>query len=62
MAKYEALEKNAVSKPKMAQLGNLRYGSTCRKASLCWEIFGLFIEREIKGLTVVAERVSVNPR
>lgn len=55
MAKYEALEKDAVSKPKMAQLGNLRYNSTCRTASLCWEFFGLFIEREIKGLTVVAE-------
>jgi hypothetical protein len=47
MTKYEALEKNALSEPKMAQLGNLRYSRISRKASLYWEIFGLFIDGEI---------------
>jgi hypothetical protein len=31
-AKYEALEKNAVSEPKMLQLGNLKYSHISRKA------------------------------
>ena len=49
MTKYEALEKNAVSEPKMPPLGNLKYSRNSRKASLCWEIFGLFIDREIRS-------------
>jgi hypothetical protein len=48
MTKYEALEKNAVSEPKMPQLGNLQYSRISRKASLYWEIFGLFIDGEIQ--------------
>jgi hypothetical protein len=48
-AKYEALEKNAVSGPEMPQLDNLRYGCNSRKASLYWEIFGLFNHGEIRG-------------
>jgi hypothetical protein len=48
MTKYEALEKNAVSEPKMPPLGNLKYSRNSRKASLCWEIFGLFIDGEIR--------------
>ena len=55
MAKYEALEKNAVSEPKIPQLGHLQYSLTCRKAPLCWEIFDLFIGGEIRGPEVVAE-------
>jgi hypothetical protein len=47
MTKYEALEKNAVSEPKMSQLDNLKYSRHSRKASLYWEIFGLFIDGEI---------------
>ena len=47
MTKYEALEKNDVSEPKMPQLGNLQYSRNCRKAPLYWEIFGLFIGGEI---------------
>jgi hypothetical protein len=47
MTKYEALEKNAVSEPKMLQLGNLQYSRCSRKAPLYWEIFGLFIDGEI---------------
>jgi hypothetical protein len=46
MTKYEALEKNAVSEPKMLQLGNLQYSRCSRKASVYWEIFGLFIDGE----------------
>jgi hypothetical protein len=45
--KYEALEKNAVSVPKMLQIGNLKYSRISRKAPLYWEIFGLFIDGEI---------------
>jgi hypothetical protein len=41
------LKKNAVSVPRMAQLGNLKYSRISRKASLYWEIFGLFIDGEI---------------
>src|SRR5258708_37931046 len=48
--RYEALEKNAVSKPKMPQLGNLQYSCSSRKASLCWEIFPLLIEVEVWAL------------
>jgi len=48
MTKYEALEKNAVSEPKMPPLGNLKYSRNSRKASLYWEIFGLFIDGEIR--------------
>jgi hypothetical protein len=33
--KYEALEKNALSKLKMAKLGNLQYSYGSRKASVC---------------------------
>jgi hypothetical protein len=47
MTKYEALEKNAVSAPKMPPLGNLKYSRNSRKASFYWEIFGLFIDGEI---------------
>jgi hypothetical protein len=47
MTKYEALEKNAVSEPEMPQLGNLQYSRHSRKASLYWEILGLFIDRQI---------------
>jgi hypothetical protein len=47
MTKYEALEKNAVSEPEMPQLGNLQYSRHSRKASLYWEILGLFIDGEI---------------
>jgi hypothetical protein len=47
MTKYEASEKNAVSVPKMPQLGNLQYSRHSRKASVYWEIFGLFIDGEI---------------
>jgi hypothetical protein len=47
MTKYEALEKNAVSEPKMLQLGNLQYSRCSRKASVYWGIFGLFIDGEI---------------
>jgi hypothetical protein len=47
MTKYEALEKNAVSEPKMLQLGNLQYSRRSRKASVYWGIFGLFIDGEI---------------
>ena len=32
LAKYEALEKNAVSETKMLQLGNLKYSHISRKA------------------------------
>jgi hypothetical protein len=31
----------------MAQLGNLKYSRISRKASLYWEILGLFIDGEI---------------
>ena len=48
MSKYEALEKNAVSEPKMQQLGNLKYSRNFRKAPLYWDIFGLFIDGEIE--------------
>jgi hypothetical protein len=47
MTKYEALEKNAVSEPEMPQLGNLQYSRHSRKASLYWEILGLFIDGQI---------------
>jgi hypothetical protein len=46
MSKYEALEKNAVSEPKMQQLGNLKYSRSSRKVPLYWEIFGLYIDGE----------------
>jgi|HubBroStandDraft_6_1064221.scaffolds.fasta_scaffold1008671_2 hypothetical protein len=55
MTKYEALEKNAVSEPKMPPLGNLKYSRNSRKASLYWEIFGLFIDGEIRLPVRVAE-------
>jgi hypothetical protein len=48
MTKYEALEKNAVSEPKMPPFGNLKYSRNSRKASLYWEIFGLFMDGEIR--------------
>ncbi len=54
--KYEAQEKNAVSKPKMPQLGNLKYSRNSRKVPLYWEIFGLFIRGEIEAPVLVAER------
>jgi hypothetical protein len=47
MTKYEALEKNAISALKIAQLGNLKYSRISRKASLYWEILGLFIDGKI---------------
>jgi hypothetical protein len=47
MTKYEGLEKNAVSVPKMPQLGNPQYSRHPRKASVYWEIFSLFIDGEI---------------
>jgi hypothetical protein len=47
MTQYEALEKNAVSVPKVLQIGNLKYSRISRKASVYWEIFGLFIDGEI---------------
>jgi hypothetical protein len=58
MSKYKALEKNAVSKPKMPHLGNLKYSRGSRKVPLYWEIFGLFIDGEIAWSVGVAERVS----
>jgi hypothetical protein len=58
MTKYEASEKNAVSVPKMPQLGNLQYSRHPRKASVYWEIFSLFIDGEIGWPVSVAERVS----
>jgi hypothetical protein len=63
MTKYEASEKNAVSVPKMPQLGNLQYSCYSRKASVYWEIFSLFIDGEIGWPVSVAERVpaSVEP-
>jgi hypothetical protein len=48
MTTYEVLEKNAVSETKMPPLGNLKYSHNSRKASLYWEIFGLFIAGEIR--------------
>jgi hypothetical protein len=59
--KYEALEKNAVSEPKMAQLRNLRYRRNYRKAPFYWEIFGLPDDREIGMLVSLAERVGFEP-
>jgi hypothetical protein len=47
MTKYEALEKNAIAEPEMPPPGNLQYSRHSRKASLYWEIFGLFIDGEI---------------
>jgi hypothetical protein len=61
MTKYEALEKNAVSEPKMPPLGNLKYSRNSRKASLYWEIFGLFIDGEIRLPVRLAERVGFEP-
>jgi hypothetical protein len=54
-AKYGALEKNAVSEPKTPQLDNLRYREHSRKAPLYWEIFGLFIGREMGARGSLAE-------
>jgi hypothetical protein len=48
MTKYEALEKNAVSELKMPPLANLKYSRNSRKASLYWEVVGLFIDGEIR--------------
>jgi hypothetical protein len=58
MTKYEALEKNAVSEPKILQLDNLQYSRSSRKASLYWETLGLIIDGEIGWPLWVAERVS----
>jgi hypothetical protein len=55
MTKYEALEKNGVSEPKMPQLGNLKYSRNSRKAPLSWEISGLFINGEIWARVSLAE-------
>jgi hypothetical protein len=44
--KYEALAKDTVYETKLPQIRNVKYSRNSRKASLCREIFDLFIERE----------------
>ena len=44
--KYEALEKNAVSRPIVPKIGNLRYSRDPRKPHFCSGIFGLFADAE----------------
>jgi hypothetical protein len=53
--KYEALEKNAVSRPILPKIGNLRYSRDPRKPHFCSGIFGLFVDPEAWTLGRVAE-------
>jgi hypothetical protein len=53
--KYETLEKNAVSRPIVPKIGNLRYGRDPRKPHFCSGIFGLFVDAEARTLGRVAE-------
>jgi hypothetical protein len=54
-AKYEALEKNALSEPRMPALDNLKYSRDSRKAPLYWQIFGRSIDGEIGVRVSLAE-------
>src|SRR5260221_2879538 len=53
--KYEALEKNAVSRPIVPKIANLRYSRDPRKPHFCSGIFGLFVDAEAWTLGRVAE-------
>jgi hypothetical protein len=53
--KYEALEKNAVSRPIVPKIGNLRYSRDPRKPLFCLGIFGLFVDAKARTPGRVAE-------
>ncbi len=59
LTKYEALEKNAVSEPKMPPLGNLKYSRYSRKASLYWR-FSAFSLMEKSGCRYEGEELGSN--